>query len=200
MRFYSGMAIKMKKLLSLKNNKNEKLIHLMLFLAMAFTLEGRSISNVEKDGIGYRFYDETGKSTNPKVPQYWALSENDFPPMLNHEAQGQGNLYKGSIGKYQITMQLNAMASSPSNPDVFPVKGVYWYGNWSNVRMTIKGILTYKTGSVGVYKLDEYDPQGKKCGSFILNEKTDFSTYLTTITGTMTNAKGTTYKVQLDPQ
>ena len=75
--------------------------------------------------------------------------------MLNHEAQGQGNLYKGSIGKYQITMQLNATASSPSNPDVFPVKGVYWYGNGSNGKMTLKGTLTYKTGGVGVYKFDE---------------------------------------------
>lgn len=129
-----------------------------------------------------------------------AIYENDFPPMLSHEAQGQPDTYKGSIGKYQITMQLSAAASSPSNPDIFPVSGKYWYGNGTNGKMTLKGTLSYKTGGIGVYKLDEYDPNGKKCGSFVLNENMDFNTYQTTMKGTMTNAKGATYNVNLKKQ
>ena len=42
----------------------KKLISLMLFVAVASTVEARSISHVEKDGVWYRFYDETGKKYN----------------------------------------------------------------------------------------------------------------------------------------
>lgn len=119
------------------------------------------------------------------------------PISSGHEAQGQPDTYKGSIGKNPITMQLRAATSSSSNPGVFPVSGKYWYGNGSNGKMTLKGTLTYKAGGIGVYKLDEFDSKGKKCGSFVLNEKTDVKTYVTTITGKMTNAKGTSYNVSL---
>lgn len=121
-----------------------------------------------------------------------------LPSILSHEAQGQPDTLSGTIGNYKITMQLHASASSPSNPDVFPVTGVYWYGNGDKGKMTLKGTLTYKTG--GVYKLNEYDPNGKKCGSFVLNEHSDINTYITTLVGTMTNAKGQTFNVNLTQQ
>lgn len=121
-----------------------------------------------------------------------------LPSILSHEGQGDPDTYRGTIGNYKITMQLHASASSPSDPDVFPVLGVYWYGNGSNGKMTLKGTLTYKAG--GVYKLDEYDPNGKKCGSFVLNENSDVQTYITTLVGKMTNAKGQTFNVNLTQQ
>lgn len=125
-------------------------------------------------------------------------AENDLSTISSgHEGQGQPDVYKGTIGKYRITMKLKAEAASLANPDIFPVTGEYWYGTGSNGKMTLKGTLTYKTDGTGVYRLDEYDPKGKKCGSFVLNEKTDVKTYVTTITGKMTNAKGTSHNVSL---
>lgn len=152
----------------------------ILFIIASFSLTciARSISDIHQDGAYLRGYDE-----------------NEFPKMLSHEAQGLPDTFVGSIGNYKITMQLHASASSSSNPDVFPVSGVYWYGNGSNGKMTLKGTLSYKNG--GVYKLDEYDPNGKKCGSFIPNENSDVQTYITTLVGKMANAKGQTFNVNL---
>lgn len=121
-----------------------------------------------------------------------------LPSILSHEAQGDPDTYTGTLGNYKITMQLHASASSPTDPDVFPVSGVYWYGNGSNGKMTLKGTLTYKAS--GVYKLDEYDPNGKKCGSFVLNENSDVNTYITTLVGKMTNVKDQTFNVNLTQQ
>lgn len=157
-----------------------------------FTLSFHRPANYMQDSFNYNFrIGQQGIGIR-------SIYENDFPQMLSHEAQGLPDTYKGTLGSSQITMQLHASASSPSNPDVFPVSGVYWYGNGSNGKMTLKGTLSYKTG--GVYNLDEYDPNGKKCSSFVLNEDTNVQTYITTLVGKMTNAKGQTFNVNLTQQ
>lgn len=159
-----------------------------------FTLSFHRSANYMQDSYNYNFrIGQQGLGIR-------SIYENDFPQMLSHEAQGLPDTYKGTLGSYQITMQLHASASSPSNPDVFPVSGVYWYGNGSNGKMTLKGTLSYQTGGIGVYKLEEYDPNGKKCGSFALNENSDVQTYITTLVGKMTNAKGQTFNVNLTQQ
>lgn len=127
-----------------------------------------------------------------------ALSDYDYPEPMGHEGQGQGDLFKGTLGKSAITMHLNTSYSSQSNPDIYPVVGEYWYGSGKNGKMTLKGTLSYT--SEGVYRLDEYDPQGKKCGSFVLKQGYDPNTWTTILTGTMTNKAGTTYKVSLTQQ
>lgn len=119
-------------------------------------------------------------------------------PIGHDESQGQGDLFKGTLGKSSISMHLNASASSQYTPHIFPVEGEYWYGNGANGKMTLKGTLDYESG--GTYRLDEYDPSGKKCGSFVLKEIVDFNTYSTSLTGTMTNKAGTTYKVTLEKE
>lgn len=125
------------------------------------------------------------------------IFETDFPPMLSHEDQGKPDMYKGTIGKYPITMLLRFDSCSPSNPDVFPASGEYWYGSGKNGKMTLKGTLTY-VNKERIIKLDEYDPNGKKCGSFILKEIINPRNYDTEkITGTMKNVKGTVFTVNL---
>lgn len=124
-----------------------------------------------------------------------AFNEFGYSVPLGHEEQGQGDLYNGTLGKSIITMHLNVSSSLPSNPDVYPVVGEYWYGNGKNGKMTLKGTLSY--ASEGVYRLDEYDPQGKKSGSFVLKQGYDPNTWATTLVGTMTNKAGATYKVSL---
>lgn len=157
-----------------------------------FTLSFHRPANYMQDSYNYNFrIGQQGRGIR-------SIYENEFPKMLSHEAQGDPDTYKGTIGNYKITMQLRASVSSPSNPDVFPVSGVYWYGNGGNGKMTLKGTLTYKGG--GVYRLDEYDPKGTKCGSFVLNENSNVQTYITTLVGKMTNARGQTFNVNLTQQ
>lgn len=128
-----------------------------------------------------------------------ASSDYSYSEPIGHdESQGQGDLFKGTLGKSSITMHLNASYSSQSNPDIYPVVGEYWYGSGKNGKMTLKGTLSYT--SEGIYRLDEYDPQGKKCGSFVLKQGYDPNTWATTLVGTMTNKAGTTYKVSLTQQ
>ena len=155
---------------------------------------------IRTEGNGIRSL--SGRTTRPRqsTNSNQGSSRSTNRGMLSHEAQGQPDTYKGSVGKYPITMQLKAGVSSQSNPHVFPVSGKYWYGKGTNGKMTLKGTLQYKDGGIGVYKLVEYDPNGKKCGSFQLNEKTNINTYQTIMNGTMTNAKGTTYNVNLKKQ
>lgn len=135
--------------------------------------EGQGIANISLGGYGY---------SQP----------------MGHEGQGQGDLFKGTLGSSNITMHINTSYSSQSNPDSYPVEGEYWYGSGKNGKMTLKGTLSYT--SEGVYRLDEYDPQGKKCGSFVLKQGSDPNTWVTTLVGTMTNKAGTKYKVSLVQQ
>lgn len=120
--------------------------------------------------------------------------------ILTHDSNGKErwvkpDIYKGTIGKYKITMQLNDITGSPSGN--FIVSGFYWYGNGSNRKMTLKGELSYDDTMQRTYRFVEYDPKGNKCGSFILREGYIPATQTNTLQGSMTNKAGTTYKVYL---
>ena len=95
----------------------KKLLLLIALVSFSLTCIARSISDIQQDGAYLRGYDE-----------------NEFPKMLSHEAQGLPDTFKGSIGIYKITMQLHASASSSSNPDVFPVSGVYKLDEYDQLR------------------------------------------------------------------
>lgn len=103
--------------------------------------------------------------------------------------------YKGSIGKYKITMQLNVPIADDNGNYI--VNGVYWYGSGKNGKMTLNGELTYDSNMHRIYRFDEYDPQGRKCGSFLLSEGYDASARLSFLDGSMTNKAGTSYNVYL---
>lgn len=103
--------------------------------------------------------------------------------------------YKGSIGKYKITMQLNVPITDDNGN--YNVDGVYWYGSGKNGKMTLKGELTYDSNMHRIYRFDEYDPQGRKCGSFLLSEGYDVSARVSFLDGSMTNKAGTSYNVYL---
>lgn len=103
--------------------------------------------------------------------------------------------YKGSIGKYKITMQLNTPFVDDSGNYI--VNGVYWYGSGKNGKMTLKGELIYDSNMHRTYRFDEYDPNGRKCGTFLLSEGYNASTRVSFLDGCMTNKAGTSYKVYL---
>ncbi len=114
---------------------------------------------------------------------------------MDHSAQVGPTEYKGSIGKYKITMQLDTPYEDDTGNNI--VTGVYWYGSGKNGKMTLKGELTYDSNMHRTYRLDEYDPNGRKCGSFILIEGYNASTRVSFLDGCMTNKAGTSYYVYL---
>lgn len=107
----------------------------------------------------------------------------------DHSAQGLPTTYTGYIGKYKITMVLDI----PSYVDtgLCSVTGVYWYGDGKNGKMTLKGWNSFNATSKDDYSLDEYDPNGNKCGHFELKRGSE------SLTGTMKNKAGKTFKVEL---
>ncbi len=177
--------------LHLISNENDINTLINLLEQGNFTLNFHRPANYVEEAYNYNF--RIGKEGQG----IRAIYETEFPPMLSHEGQADPDTYKGTIGKYPITMQLRFGSCSPSNRDVFPAFGEYWYGTGKNGKMTLKGTLTYRDKDK-IIKLDEYDPKGKKCGSFILKQSLSTNIYSEKLTGTMKNVKGTVYTVNLD--
>ena len=110
-------------------------------------------------------------------------------PQANQSVQGNVSTYKGTIGKYKITMQLYNPISSGA--DEWYATGKYWYGTGKNGKMLLRGSLTKYSG-LDFYEFDEYDPKGNKCGSFELTGDGK------SLRGSMTNKAGTKYQVYLE--
>lgn len=113
----------------------------------------------------------------------YATSTND------HSAQCMPNTYKGTIGKYKITMQLDIPTYIEDG--LSSVTGVYWYGDGKNGKMPLKGWNSFDREGKDDYILEEYDPKGNRCGHFEL--KNGYNA----LTGTMQNKAGTIFKVYL---
>lgn len=103
--------------------------------------------------------------------------------------------FKGTIGgKYSITVQFDQPESVFENGGA--LTGSYWYGKGSNGKMKLKG----SADGLGRIDLEEYDPQGKKCGDWFLNTLSSDDGMKYALDGVMTNAKGQTFNVSLTQQ
>lgn len=103
--------------------------------------------------------------------------------------------FKGKIGgKYSITVQFDQPQSVFENGGT--ITGTYWYGNGSNGKMKFKGSVD----GLGRIDMEEYDPQGKKCGDWYLNTLSSDDGMKYALDGVMTNAKGQTFNVSLTQQ
>ena len=103
--------------------------------------------------------------------------------------------FKGQIGdKYSITVQFDQTETVFENGGT--LTGIYWYGNGSNGKMKLKGAVDY----LGRIELEEYDPQGKKCGEWYLNTVSSDDGMKYVIDGVMTNLKGQTFSVVCEQQ
>ena len=114
---------------------------------------------------------------------------------VDHSHQGDPDVMTGTIGKYRITMELEAIGREEIAPNVYTLNGRYWYGTGKNGKMTLKGTENIRSNKI---ELVEYDPQGKRCGTFNLTRKDDpINMIFNYFEGTMTNAKGQTFKVKI---
>lgn len=103
--------------------------------------------------------------------------------------------FKGKIGdKYSITVQFDQSESVFENGGT--LTGAYWYGNGSNGKMKLKGSVD----GLGRIDMEEYDPQGKRCGDWYLNTLSSDDGMKYALDGVMTNAKGQTFNVSLTQQ
>lgn len=103
--------------------------------------------------------------------------------------------FMGMIGdKYVFTLVFDQSPSIFDNGGV--ITGAYWYGNGSNGKMKIKGNID----EIGRIEFDEYDPAGKKCGSWSLITLTDDLGKSLLLEGVMINAKGQTFMVNATQQ
>lgn len=156
-----------------------------------FTLSFYRPSNYVQDAFNYNFrIGHQGRGIRKiAVPNYTSMHA--------HANQGGMDTFKGTIGKMRVTFRFQQYetAEKTSIPNVVVCKGEYWYGDGRNGKMTLKGTYNYITGKIDVV---EYDPSGKKCGSFSLTRNADYiGSKGITITGTMVNAKGVKYQVNL---
>lgn len=94
-------------------------------------------------------------------------------------AQSQKTInLKGKIGgKYEFTMKLSRTSDGS-------VSGHYWYGNGKNGKLSVSG---YRE-SDGTIRLDEYNPDGDHCGSWVIKIRREGSKYV--MRGHMINYKG----------
>ena len=103
--------------------------------------------------------------------------------------------FKGKIGgKYSITVQFDQPKSVFENGG--RLTGTYWYGKGSNGKMKLKGSVD----GLGRIDMEEYDPQGKRCGDWFLNTLSSDDGMKYELEGVMTNAKGQTFNVILTQQ
>lgn len=98
--------------------------------------------------------------------------------------------FKGKIGgKYAITIIFDQPESIFETGGT--LTGTYWYGDGRNGKMKLKGSIDH----MGRISLDEFDPAGKKCGSWFVvttceaNDKYGLN-------GVMTNKKDQTFNVE----
>lgn len=117
------------------------------------------------------------------------FSYDQLTPQSYASSQGQTislNL-KGQIGgKYAITVKLTIPKYVN---DTSPVSGTYWYGSGKNGVMKLRGYMN----SDGLIIMNEYDPKGKLCGTWMVTLYSDRDSAY--IEGEMENAKGHTYSV-----
>lgn len=99
--------------------------------------------------------------------------------------------FKGKIsGKYVITMQFDQPVLVLENGGT--ITGTYWYGNGVNGKMKLKGTVNSRGG----LDMTEYDPKGKKCGTWFVNLTCEGNNKYG-LYGVMVNAKDQTYNVDL---
>lgn len=98
--------------------------------------------------------------------------------------------FKGTLGqKYDFTMVFDQPESIFETGG--KLTGTYWYGSGKNGKMTVKGTIDQR----GNIELTEYDPSGKKCGTWYMNILSDDSGTKYALDGFMTNAKGQNFHV-----
>lgn len=103
--------------------------------------------------------------------------------------------FKGKIdGRYSITVKFDQPESIFENGGT--LTGTYWYGNGSNGKMKLKGTVD----GLGRIEMEEYDPQGKKCGDWYLNTLSSEDGMKYALEGVMMNTKDQTFNVSLTQQ
>lgn len=104
----------------------------------------------------------------------------------------EGSLYRGTIGKYPITLSL-----FPSDNPIGSIYAQYWYeSNPTSVfRLMAEGETSVENGSDGTLKINltEYAPNGNQSGTLVAVH--DIRNH--TIKGTFTNSKGQTFSTSL---
>lgn len=117
--------------------------------------------------------------------------------------QGQGirtltppSTYRGKIGKSLIILNLNI--STASNSGVSILYGeCYKSVSGKDEKFTLKGKISYDSETNRIYTFDEYDNQGRKCGSYNLKDGYDYEKYEPVLNGSFKNSSGTSFPVSL---
>lgn len=116
------------------------------------------------------------------------IISNDFTPQCYAQSGRYLTFnFNGKIGgKYAITVILNIL---DDNNEISDVYGTYWYGTGKNGKMKLRGYIT----DLGTIIMNEYDPKGNLCGTWMVN--LEFDRNCAYLNGEMENAKGHTYNV-----